>query len=75
NAAALRGAKYPDSLPVLDLLATESVRSIPGWVQQHEDQLRNVRRHEVVVLDGPHYLHWTQSKAMAEKITDFLGEK
>ncbi len=72
---ALRGITYPDSLPVLDFLTTESVDTIPGWVQQHEDQLRNVRRHEIVVLEGPHYLHWTQSKAMARKITEFLGAK
>jgi len=72
NAASLRGVSYPESLPVLDLLASDSVSTIPGWVEKHEDQLRNVQRHEVVVLDGGHYLHWTQSRAMAEKITDFL---
>ena len=72
NAAALRGVTYPDRLPVLDFLASEKVATDPNWVQIHEDQLRNVRQHEIVVLDGGHYLHWTQSKAMAEKITAFL---
>jgi len=72
NAAALRGVTYPDRLPVLDFLASEKVAADPKWVQQHEDQLRNVQRHEIVVLDGGHYLHWTQSKAMADKITAFL---
>ncbi len=72
NAAALRGVTYPDRLPVLDLLASESVTTDPNWAQQHDDQLRNVQHHEVVVLDGGHYLHWTQSRAMAEKITAFL---
>ena len=74
NAAALSGVTYPDRLPVLDFLASEKVATDPNWVQQHEDQLRNVQRHEVVVLDGGHYLHWTQAKAMAEKITAFLSE-
>ena len=74
NARALQGVTYPDRLPVLDLLSSDSVANLPNWVQQHEDQLRNVQHHEVVVLDGGHYLHWTQSKAMAEKITAFLGE-
>ena len=74
NATALQGVTYPDRLPVLDFLSSDSVATIPNWVQQHEDQLRNVQHHEVVVLDGGHYLHWTQSKAMAEKITAFLGE-
>ncbi len=73
NAGALHGVSYPDTLPVLDFLSSDSVATDPNWVQQHEDQLRNVQHHEVVVLDGGHYLHWTQSKAMAEKITVFLG--
>ena len=72
NASALHGVGYPDDLPVLDFLSTDSVATLPNWVGQHEDQLRNVRRHEVVVLDGGHYLHWTQSKAMADKISAFL---
>jgi len=75
NATALRGIAYPDSLPVLYILAEETVQITPGWVQQHRDQLRNVGRHEVVVLEGPHYLHWTQSKAMAQLITDFIARK
>jgi pimeloyl-ACP methyl ester carboxylesterase len=74
NATALRGVTYPDRLPVLDFLASESATMDQSWVQLHEDQLRNVRHHEVVVLDGGHYLHWTQSQAMAAKITAFLGE-
>jgi pimeloyl-ACP methyl ester carboxylesterase len=72
NATALRGITYPDRLPVLDFLSTDSVATIPNWVQLHENQLRNVQHHEIVVLDGDHYLQWTQSKAMADKITAFL---
>jgi pimeloyl-ACP methyl ester carboxylesterase len=75
NASALHGVGYPDGLPVLDFLATDSVATIPDWVRTHEDQLSNVRHHEIVVLDGDHYLHWTQSKAMADQITAFLGRQ
>ena len=73
NAGALHGVRYPEGLPVLDFLATASVATIPDWVRMHEDQLSNVRHHEIVVLDGDHYLHWTQSEAMADKISAFLG--
>jgi pimeloyl-ACP methyl ester carboxylesterase len=72
NATALRGVTYPDRLPVLEFLSSDSVATLPRWVESHESQLRNVRHHEVVALDGDHYLHWTQSKAMADKITAFL---
>jgi pimeloyl-ACP methyl ester carboxylesterase len=74
NAKALQGITYPDGLPVLTFLSTHSIATIPNWLQQHEAQLQNVQHHEIVVLHGGHYLHWTQSKVMAEKINAFLGQ-
>jgi pimeloyl-ACP methyl ester carboxylesterase len=73
NARALRGIAYPDGLPVLTFLSTHSIATIPHWAAQHEAQLRNVRHHKIVVLAGGHYLQWTKSKVMAEKITEFLS--
>lgn len=74
NAAALHGVANPDDLPVLDFLSSDSIATIPNWLEKHESQLKNVSHHEIVEFEGPHYLHWTQSKAMADKITDFLQE-
>ena len=72
NVAALREVTYPENLPVLHFLASDNVASTPDWLDSHKDQLQNVSRHEIVELEGQHYLHWTQSKAMADKITQFL---
>jgi len=72
NAARLDGHSYPPHLPVLTFLSSASVDSIPHWYDTHERQVRGSEHHELQVLDGGHYLHWTQSKAMAEKITTFL---
>jgi pimeloyl-ACP methyl ester carboxylesterase len=73
NAVKLQGLSYPSHIPVLMFLAKESLDSRAEWVDLHERQLSNVTRHELVVLDGPHYLHWTQAKTMAAKIGEFLG--
>lgn len=73
NARKLEGLTYPDGLPVLNFLAQDSIDSIPQWRERHERQLRNVHRHELVVLDGGHYLHWTHSPEMADNVADFLG--
>jgi pimeloyl-ACP methyl ester carboxylesterase len=73
NARKLQGLSYPSQLPVLMLLAHETLDHRPEWVDLHERQLANVTRHELVVLDGAHYLHWTQSKEMAKRIDEFLG--
>jgi pimeloyl-ACP methyl ester carboxylesterase len=72
NASALHGISYPERLPVLEFLSSESIASDPNWLPSHQEQLSNVQHHEIVVLDGGHYLHETQSKAMADKITAFL---
>lgn len=74
NAAKLQDVRYPDALPVLDFLSQDTMNQQPDWFGAHERQLANVKRHELVVLEGGHYLHWTQSKAMAKKIRDFLGQ-
>lgn len=73
NARKLQGMSYPDALPVLDFLAQETMDQRADWIDVH-DRLANAEHHEVVVLDGQHYLHWTQSKAMADKIKEFLGK-
>ena len=46
---------------------------MPGF-GAHGRQLANVKRHELVVLGGARYLHWTQSNAKAQKIGEFLSE-
>jgi pimeloyl-ACP methyl ester carboxylesterase len=73
NAASLRGVAYPDGLPVLAFIADDKSDRTSARKAAAEDLLKNVRRHEIVTLDGGHYLHWTQSKRMAEIITSFLS--
>ncbi|WP_104063748.1 alpha/beta fold hydrolase [Arthrobacter sp. 4R501] len=73
NALKLQALRYPDQLPVLEFLARETIQQQPEWQAVHERQLLNVTRRELVILDGPHYLHWTHSKEMAKRIDEFLG--
>jgi len=73
NAAALRGVTYPDDLPVLALVADEETDSTATKTAAVQNLLKNVKRHQIVTLDGNHYLHWSQSKRMAEEIQAFLA--
>jgi len=73
NAAALRGVTYPDDLPVLALVADEKIDSTATKTAAVQNLLKNVKRHQIVTLDGNHYLHWSQSKRMAEEIQAFLA--
>ena len=72
NAAALRGVTYPDDLPVLAFVADEKNDRTADKISAAQTLLENVKRHQVVALEGGHYLHWTQSKRMAEEIRSFL---
>jgi pimeloyl-ACP methyl ester carboxylesterase len=73
NAAALRGVTYPDDLPVLAFVADEGSDSTAAKTAAAENLLKNVRRHQVVPVEGHHYLHWTQAKRMAGEIRTFLA--
>ena len=73
NAAALRGVTYPDDLPVLAFIADEGDDRTAEKVSAAETLLRNVTRHQVLPLQGGHYLHWKQAPRMADAIRGFLG--
>ena len=64
---------FAADLPVLEMLSTESVETIPDWLSNHEAELDGVVSHQLEVLAGPHYLHWTQSPMMARLITQFVA--
>jgi hypothetical protein len=73
NAAALRGVTYPYDLPVLAFIADESDDSTATKTESARNLLANVSRHQVVPVEGGHYLHHTQSARMAGEIRAFLG--
>jgi pimeloyl-ACP methyl ester carboxylesterase len=60
-------------LPVLEFLASESVDFMPDWLPNHEAELAGVTTHQLEILEGSHYLHWTQSPTMARTITEFIS--
>jgi hypothetical protein len=74
NAAALRGVAYPDDLPVLAFVADDGSQRVETKVAAAQKLLENVKRHDIVTLPGGHYLHWTQARQMADRISAFLAD-
>ena len=64
----------PSDVPVLEVLSSESVDTIPDWMQNHQAEIANVTAHRLEVLEGAHYLHWTQSPALAQIMREFITE-
>lgn len=73
NSTVAAAQPFAPDRPVLQLLSSDSVATIPGWLPHHEAELEDVATHQLEVLDGGHYLHWTQAPAMARIITDFIS--
>lgn len=71
NFASVSGARFPASLPVL-LFVVADDPELPGWRELHDRQAASVDRGEVIPLPGEHYLHHTQSAAIARDTTEFL---
>lgn len=63
---------YPEKLPVLYLLSSESVEEDNNWVLIHKDMLNDSKKSKIEILEGNHYLHHTKSVEMAKIIKEFL---
>lgn len=72
NSTKTAARPIPAEIPVLDFLATESLAGIPHWIRNHESELAGVTTHQIQVVDGAHYLHWTQAPLLAHTITSFI---
>ncbi|MET0830413.1 MAG: alpha/beta hydrolase [Microbacterium sp.] len=73
NSTKAAAQPFAADLPVLEMLSTESVDGMPSWLPNHEAELDGVATHQLEVLDGTHYLHWTQAPQMGHLITDFVA--
>ena len=49
--------RFPDSVPVLYLLASETVAAEPEWKQWHEELIQNNPNSRLLVLNGGHWIH------------------
>lgn len=63
---------FPRTVPVLEFLSSESVASMPTWMEKHQRELADVSTHQLQVVNGAHYLHWSQAPLLGRAITDFV---
>jgi pimeloyl-ACP methyl ester carboxylesterase len=72
NSTKANAHPFAPDLPVLEILSSESVKNMPEWLPNHEAELEGVTTHQLEVLEGTHYLQWTQSPALARIISEFI---
>lgn len=71
NFKAVQGLQFPKNLPVIFFLVKDDP-DIKNWTAQHEEQIKNSLHGKIVLLDGTHYLHYTQSKVIADDLKSFI---
>ncbi len=64
---------FPKDLPVL--LFADEASAVENWTGLHQEQADSVNRGKLVLLEGSHYLHHTQSKQMVAEMEDFLTDQ
>lgn len=72
NSTKASAKPIPSDIPVIDFIASETINSDPTWLPKHEAELANVSVHELQILEGAHYLQWTQAPAIGQAIDAFL---
>ncbi len=72
NFNATKEMVLPENLPTLLFVALNDSRD--DWVSEHEKQLAQVKTGKMVQLEGTHYLHHTQSEAIANETVSFMKE-
>lgn len=67
--------RYPKDDAVLFILASESIADTTNgdWLKLHENMVSDVKKNEIIVLDGPHYLHHTQASTITKLTNEFLA--
>lgn len=75
NFTACRDLSYPTQLPLLMMLSSRNCKMVKWWKTLHEEQLEDHPRARLIVLEGSHYLHWSQSEQMAAEVKRFIDEE
>ena len=68
----IKGIKFPSTLPVLTLISSDNVQAMPVWKTAHQEQLDfNSGKHELHVVEGNHYIWYTNINAVVQSILEW----
>ncbi len=74
NFNACRGLSYPKEMPVLMFISTQTSNFTKGWWQKlHERQIASLDNARIMLVEGNHHLHRTNSKLLAKEVSNFLN--
>lgn len=72
NLQVVQNLQYPDNLPVIFLLSSDSVENDDYWKPEHEKMIKHLKNGKVVILDGQHYIHHGNETKIFKEIKSFF---
>lgn len=63
---------FPDTVPTLFLLSTQSCRQIKVWEQLHLDIIKEINASKIIVINGSHFLHYEVPERISEETKQWL---
>jgi len=73
NLSKLSNVKFPDKVPVLNFVSSESNEANNKWNDLQHKVLGNNEHNEVIILEGPHTIHYKQKDAIVKKVTEWIN--
>jgi len=73
NLTKVHGMKFPNTIPVLNLISSDNVKQNPLWEQLHQEVITETTRSKVVILEGSHMLHHDNKEEFLKEVTEWLN--
>lgn len=75
NLESIKEVRFPNVLPVLTLISSENVQAMPAWETAHQDQLDfNSDNHELHIIEGNHYVWYTNINGIVQSILEWKNK-
>lgn len=75
NMEVVEDMKIPKEIPVLEFVSKENCKTMPQWEQLHRAIIADKENGEVILLEGSHYLHFEQKKAIVERTIQWIENR
>jgi len=69
---AVQDLTFPETLPVLDFISSENVKTVRNWEDLHKAIVKETERSELIVLKGRHHLHLDNKENIVKKVQQWI---
>jgi len=68
-----RDMKFPETVPVLNLISSDNVKNILSWEKIHHDVISETTRSKVITLEGSHLLYHDNKEGILKEVKAWIN--